>query len=681
MAALRTALRYALVPIVLALVVSGLHAQSPGQARVRVIISFAQPPGPSEEALIRGAGGTVHQRYWLVPAVAADVPQVAIQGLQNNPNVVSVTPDTVVVEVDAELDASWGVKHIGSGLVHGTGNKGAGVKVCVIDSGIDYTHPDLDANYLGGWDFVNNDSDPFDDRGHGTHVAGIIAAEDNNSGVVGVAPEADVLAYKILDQNGQGFFSNAIGALQACLEAGGQVTNNSFGAQSDPDGNDPLKPVKTAYDNAEALGLLHVAAAGNRTSFFGTCTTIGYPARYASVIAVTATNSSNSIISSSCRGAEAELAAPGNNVTSTVPTGSCAHCTSSGYAALTGTSMASPHVVGVAALVIASGIGDADGDESINDDVRSRLQQTADDLGVAGRDSSYGYGLVDADEAAPPVAPVPPGAPFALTATVAASSPSSQIDLSWIDNADNESGFKIERCTGNPCVDAWGQITTVGPNVTTHASTGLSASTTYTFRVRAYNGGGDSAYSNEASAITDAQAAPAAPSTLSITDVASSRIDLSWQDHADNESGFKIERCTGHPCTDAFVQIAAVGTNVTTYASTGLSPSTTYTFRVRAYNGGGDSAYSIEAWATTEALASITLSATGYKVQGRQKVDLTWNGASSTSVDIYRNTVKITTANDGFHTDNIDARGGGSYTYRLCEAGTTTCSNEVLVTF
>ena len=128
---------------------------------MRVIISFAQPPGPNEEALIRGAGGTVHQRYWLVPAVAADVPQVAIQGLQNNPNVVSVTPDTVVVEVDAELDASWGVKHIGSGLVHGTGNKGAGVKVCVIDSGIDYTHPDLDANYLEGWDFVNNDSDPL----------------------------------------------------------------------------------------------------------------------------------------------------------------------------------------------------------------------------------------------------------------------------------------------------------------------------------------------------------------------------------------------------------------------------------------------------------------------------------------------------------------------------------------
>ena len=124
MAALRTALRYALVPIILALVVSGLHAQAPGQGRVRVIISFAQPPGLNEEALIRGAGGTVHQRYWLVPAVAADVPQVAIQGLQNNPNVVSVTPDTVVVEVDAELDASWGVKQIGVGPCSWHGQQG-----------------------------------------------------------------------------------------------------------------------------------------------------------------------------------------------------------------------------------------------------------------------------------------------------------------------------------------------------------------------------------------------------------------------------------------------------------------------------------------------------------------------------------------------------------------------------
>lgn len=677
MATLRARHAYLLIPAALVLLASGVGAQAPGQTRVRVIIGFAQPPGPAEEALVRGAGGMVHHRYWLVPAIAADVPQAALAGLRNNPNVSSVSPDTVVEELDAELDASWGVKRIGSGVVHDSGNRGAGARVCIIDSGIDYTHPELGARYLGGYDFVNNDAYPYDDRGHGTHVAGIVAASDNDAGVVGVAPEAGVLAYKILDQNGQGFFSNAVAALQYCLEAGGQVTNSSFGSQSDPDANDPNQTIRTAYDAAAALGLVHVAAAGNRTSLFGTCTSIAYPARYTSVIAVTATNSSNSIISTSCRGPEAELAAPGNSITSTVPTGSCAYCTSSGYASLTGTSMAAPHVAGVAALIIASGITDANWNGRINDEIRTRLQQTAHDLGAAGHDTSYGFGLVDADEAAPSLPPDPPLAPAGLSATPMSAS---RIDLVWEDKSNNESGFKVERCTA-PCTDAFIQIGTVGAGVTSYASTGLSASTTYTFRVRAYNAGGDSPASNEASATTEGELRPSAPTGLTATDVSSSQINLAWTDQSDNEWGFSIERCAGTGC-NVFAEIATVAAGVTSYASTGLSASTPYTFRVRAFNAAGPSEASNAASATTRGAASIVLSAVGYKVQGRQQADLTWSGATSATVDLYRNTVKITTGNDGAHTDAIGARGGGSYTYTLCESGsTTTCSNQVVVTF
>jgi len=379
----------------------GDSAQAQAQGRVRIIIGFAQQPGPNQEALVRSVGGSIFHTYWLIPAIAAEVPQVALQALANNPNVARVTLDTVVSAVDAELDAAWGVKRIGSGVVHDAGNKGTGVRVCVIDSGVAYNHADLGTNYLGGYDFVNGDSDPFDDQGHGSHVTGSVLALDNGVGVVGVAPGALVLGYKILDQKGQGYISNAVAALQACISAGGQVTNNSFGTQSDP-GPD----IKAAYDNAEAMGLVNVAAAGNRT--IGTCTSVVFPARYSSVIAVTAVDSNLNIANFSCRGPEAELAAPGVNIYSTVPTGSCANCTSSGYNTLSGTSMASPHVAGVAALVIASGIGDANFNGRINDDVRVRLQQTADDLGTAGRDSNYGYGLVDADEAAPPVPPAPP---------------------------------------------------------------------------------------------------------------------------------------------------------------------------------------------------------------------------------------------------------------------------------
>ncbi len=665
---------YGLVGVVLALSAYTLHAQGqpPGQQRVRVIIGFTQPPGANEQALVQAGGGTILHTYWLVPAIAAEVPQVALQGLRNNPNVTSVDPDAEVFEIDAELDASWGVKRIGSGIVHAGGNKGNGVKVCVIDSGVAYAHQDLFQNYYGGYDFVNNDPDPFDDRGHGTHVTGSLLARHNGIGVVGVAPEALVLAYKILDQNGQGYTSNAIAALQACIEAGGQVTNSSFGTQSDPG-----PTVKAAYDNAEAMGLVNVAAAGNRTSIIGTCTSIAFPARYDSVIAVTATDSNNNIANFSCRGPQAELAAPGANIYSTVPTGSCAHCTASGYATLSGTSMASPHVAGVAALVIASGIADANGNGRINDEVRERMQTTADDLGASGLDSLYGYGLVNAANAAPPGVPDPPAAPSGLTATAVSAS---RINLSWTDNSTNESGFKIERCTGPSCTD-FVQIAVMGSGVTTYSNTGLTSSTTYTFRVRAYNAGGDSNYSNTASAMTEPEVPPAQPSGLTATAVSSSRIDVSWTDNSTDEWGFKIERCAGSSCTN-FGQIAVVGAGVSEYADTGLPASTSFTYRVRAYNAGGDSAYSNEASATTHAAAAMTLSAAGYKVQGLQKANLSWSGATSANVDVFRNNVKVASvANSGSYTDHINARGGGSYTYRVCEAGTTTCSNNASVTF
>ena len=108
---------------------------------------------------------------------------------------------------------------------------------------------------------------------------------------------------------------------------------------------------------------------------------------------------------------------------------------------------------------------------------------------------------------------------------------------------------------------------------------------------------------------------------------------------------------------------------------------TTYRYRVFAFNAGGDSTPSDVAEATTQAAGSITLSATGY-VKGRQKVDLTWSGAASSSVDVYRNNVlTVTTANDGKHTDTINVKGGGSYIYRVCEAGSSTCSNNVTVSF
>ncbi|MEE9583255.1 MAG: S8 family serine peptidase [Dehalococcoidales bacterium] len=391
----RTKFRFLLAIVIVFTLTFGLVGQALAAAQppemVKVLIGFDRQPGPSEEGIVRGAGGAVKYTYHLVPAIAASIPEAAIQGLLKNPRVTSVDLDIEVRAVDQVLP--WGVDRIDAEVVHAAGNTGAEVKVAIIDSGINYNHPDLGANYAGGYDFVNGDTDPMDDNGHGTHVAGTVAAEDNDIGVVGVAPEVELYALKVLGANGSGYYSDVIAALQWAVDNGIQVTNNSYGSSGDPGAI-----VKAAFDNAYDNGVLHVAAAGNAGNPPGKGDNVIYPARWASVIAVAATDKSDSRPRWSSTGPDVELAAPGVAINSTLRTG--------GYGEYSGTSMASPHVAGTAALVIATGITDANSNGRINDEVRLRLQQTADDLGDPGRDTKYGYGLVDADEAAIPSGPV-----------------------------------------------------------------------------------------------------------------------------------------------------------------------------------------------------------------------------------------------------------------------------------
>jgi hypothetical protein len=185
----------------------------------------------------------------------------------------------------------------------------------------------------------------------------------------------------------------------------------------------------------------------------------------------------------------------------------------------------------------------------------------------------------------------PPSDPTLLSATAVSTS---QINLAWTDNSSNEQGFKIERSTDNL---NFSQIATVGAGVATYQNTGLAASTTYYYRVRAYNATGNSGYSNVANATTQTPpATPAAPSGLTAKAASNSQINLAWTDNANNETGFKIERSTNG---SSFTQITTVGVNVKTYSDTGLAFNTRYYYRVRAYNGSGDSAYSNTANAKT----------------------------------------------------------------------------------
>ena len=196
----------------------------------RVIIGFDKPVGASEQALVRAYGGKIKYSYSIVNAIAAQMPESSLAGLSHNPHVTAVEADDTVYAVDVfdtELDNAWGVKHIQSGDVHAAGNKGAdvegGVKIGIIDSGVNYLHPDLNDNFDPlnlGYDFYYYDYDPMDMYGHGTHVAGTACAEDNDIGsvdpklgVVGVAPECDLYSLRVLNEEGVGYWSDIIAAV------------------------------------------------------------------------------------------------------------------------------------------------------------------------------------------------------------------------------------------------------------------------------------------------------------------------------------------------------------------------------------------------------------------------------------------------------------------------------------
>lgn len=187
--------------------------------------------------------------------------------------------------------------------------------------------------------------------------------------------------------------------------------------------------------------------------------------------------------------------------------------------------------------------------------------------------------------------PTPPAAP----SSAAASAPTAtQVNLTWRDNSSNESGFKIERKTG--AGGTYAQIATTGAGATSYTNSAMTGGTTYVYRVRATNSAGDSAYSNEATVTTPTATLPAAPTALTATAVSRTQVNLAWADNASNENGFSVERSADGV---TFAQVGTVPANVTTYVSTGLRRNRSYWFRVRAYNGSGNSGYSNTATART----------------------------------------------------------------------------------
>ncbi len=279
----------------------------------------------------------------------------------------------------------WGINRIDAELVWPSGNNADPVRVAIVDTGISATHPDLAANIKGGYNAINTTKSWNDDNGHGSHVAGIVAALNNSIGVIGAGPAVDLLAVKVLSRSGSGFTSDVIEGIQWAMNNNAQVINLSLGSSS---GSQAMHDAIIAAYNA---GVVIVAAAGNSGA------AVGFPAAYPETIAVSATDSNNLLASFSSRGPEIDLAAPGVSILSTYK--------GTGYATLSGTSMAAPHVTGAVALVLNTPVGtyDVNGDGRWNPaEVQKKLQDRATDLGISGFDNLYGWGLVNAYNAIQP---------------------------------------------------------------------------------------------------------------------------------------------------------------------------------------------------------------------------------------------------------------------------------------
>lgn len=680
-----------------ALVLFAGAAMGQGPDPDRYIVKFAEQ-GNSQAArqAIGRAGGSVLLEVPAVNAVAARIPAQALQGLRNNPNIELIEQDSPRFPM-AQV-TPYGISMVQADQVTEVNPGSNAVKVCVIDSGIDSGHEDIATGVVTGTSLPRSGGGLnlwyTDTCGHGTHVAGTIMAQDNKVGVIGVTPGVSLHIVKVFDGENCAwtYASNTLNAAYACRDAGADIINMSLGCVDTGRGG-PFACANTTESNGfQSLyneGILPVASAGNA----GT-TQKSYPASYPSVVSVAAVDSAGQVASFSQQNNDVELAAPGVAVRSTVPMGAgseesltvagtgyqaiamegssnatrtgplvdCglaqANCPGGGgqvcliergvnsfadkvqrcqagggvgaviynnapglfsgtlggattsipsigisqedgqnlkpvspgtsatvmvgighYAYYDGTSMAAPHVSGVAALVW-------NHDRSwTNAEIREALQKSALDLGPVGKDNAYGHGLVQAQVALaylgggggedPPPGNNPPTASFTFDCT--------HLACSFDGNGSSDSD-------GDIVSYAW----TFGDGT---SGSGVTTSHTY------------------ASAGTYTV-------TLTVTD-------------DDGATGSQSH-------------------NLTVTSPDGPPPDD----------------------------ADISLSVTGYKVRGVQHADLQWSGATSAQVDIFRNnTIVGTVANSGAHTDNINQRGGGSYTYKVCEPGTATCSSNVTVTF
>jgi subtilisin len=642
-------------------------------ARDSWIVTLVAAADPTVEAagLSLAAGGTTGLVYrHVLSGFQFKGSAQAAAALARSPRVDSVVPDTAVYLTDSlpygvERVAGWDPGGPNGAYQHGF--RGNGARIAILDTGIDLDHPDLVANIdlASGHNCVDLALPPNDGYGHGTHVAGTAAAPYNGFGVIGVAPEAQLVPVKMFDDAGNSSQARALCALDhiVALDRDADpandidVANMSWGEQR-AWGDCASDALHGAICNAHAAGIILVAGAGNSAVDAGNFV----PAAYPEVISVSAWTDLNGEpgAGSGCafiadifwfecdetfalfsNHGPVDVMAPGVQIYST--------WTGGGYRNSSGTSMATPHVAGIAALMAAAAPGlstadalaamvatgecpndafaDADGVSGCN----GQGTWTEDPDGIpeplanALRATQYVAG--NPPPPPPPPPPTPPAAP-----TLSGSASEGSVDLTWTaptnDGGAPVTGYAIYRGTSTGTATPYA---TVG-NVLTYADTSVTGGDTYWYEVAAVNTAGTGARSNEVSATPPAPPPPPDPPSepaLSASAGDASAL-LSWTAPADDGgatiSGYEVYRGTA---AGSATPHATVG-NVLTFTDTGLANGTTYWYWVAAVNVAGIGDPSNEVSVTPSASATAPSAPTGLtaKVQG-SSVRLAWSAPAS----------------------------------------------------